>query len=65
MRLGIIGAGAWATAAHLPVFAARDDVEPFIVCRRDPALLEETRAHFGFARATTDRREVIDGQARP
>ena len=61
--LGVIGAGTWAIAAHLPAFAARDDVEPLIVCRRDPALLEEVRARFGFPRATTDWREVIE--ARP
>jgi predicted dehydrogenase len=38
-------------------------VEPWIVSRRDEALLEEIRARFGFARATTDWREVIE--ARP
>jgi predicted dehydrogenase len=63
LRLGVIGAGTWAVAAHLPAFAARDDVEPLIVCRRDPALLEEIRSRFGFAKATTDWREVI--AARP
>jgi predicted dehydrogenase len=61
--LGVIGAGTWAIAAHLPAFAARDDVEPLIVCRRDGALLEEVRTRFGFPRATTDWREVI--AARP
>lgn len=40
MRLGVTGAGTWAIFAHLPAFAARDDVEPFIVCRRDPDRLE-------------------------
>ena len=29
--------GTWAVAAHLPAFAARDDVEPLIVCRRGSA----------------------------
>jgi predicted dehydrogenase len=61
--LGVIGAGAWAIAAHLPAFAARDDVEPLIVCRRDASLLEAVRMRFGFPRATTDWREVI--AARP
>jgi predicted dehydrogenase len=63
LTLGVIGAGAWAIGAHLPAFAAREDVEPLIVCRRDPTLLEEVRTRFGFPRATTDWREVID--ARP
>ncbi|MEO5966093.1 MAG: Gfo/Idh/MocA family oxidoreductase, partial [Candidatus Limnocylindrales bacterium] len=63
LRLGVIGAGTWAVAAHIPGFLRRPEVEPHIVSRRDPALLEEIRARFGFARATTDWREVID--ARP
>lgn len=63
LSLGVIGAGTWAVAAHLPAFAARDDVERLIVCRRDPALLEQVRQHFGFALGTTDWREVI--AARP
>src|SRR5689334_2780285 len=63
LTLGVIGAGTWAIAAHLPGFAARDDVEPLIVCRRDPELLGEVQRMFGFPRATSDWREVID--ARP
>ena len=59
LKLGVIGAGTWAVAAHLPAFAARDDVEPFIVCRRDAAVLGRIQEHFGFARATTDWHEVI------
>lgn len=59
LSLGVIGAGTWAVAAHLPAFAARDDVERLIVCRRDPDILEQVREHFGFARGTTDWREVI------
>ena len=62
LTLGVIGAGAWAIGAHLPAFAERDDVEPLIVCRRDAALLEEVRTRFGFPRATTDWREVIEAQ---
>src|SRR4051812_4727781 len=63
LRLGVIGAGTWAVAAHIPGFLRRPEVEPFIVSRRDPELLEEIRARFGFERATTDWREVI--AARP
>ena len=62
LRLGVIGAGAWATAAHIPGFLRRPEVEPWIVNRRDPALLEATRERFGFASATTDWREVIAGR---
>jgi predicted dehydrogenase len=63
LRLGVIGAGTWAVAAHIPGFLRRPEVEPDIVNRRDAALLEEIRARFAFPRATTDWREVID--ARP
>ncbi|HET7829564.1 MAG TPA: Gfo/Idh/MocA family oxidoreductase [Candidatus Limnocylindrales bacterium] len=63
LRLGVIGAGTWAVAAHIPGLLRRPEVEPWIVSRRDEALLEEIRARFGFARATTDWREVIE--ARP
>ena len=63
LRLGVIGAGSWAVAAHLPAFARRADVEPLIVCRRDQRLLAEVQNQFGFARATTDWHDVI--AARP
>jgi predicted dehydrogenase len=63
LRLGVIGAGTWAVAAHIPGLLRRPEVEPWIVSRRDETLLEEIRARFGFARATTDWRAVID--ARP
>lgn len=32
-RLGFIGAGWWATSNHMPIFAAREDVELVDVCR--------------------------------
>ena len=33
VRLGFIGAGWWATSNHMPLLAARDDVELAGVCR--------------------------------
>jgi predicted dehydrogenase len=63
IRLGVIGAGAWATFAHIPGFLRRPEVEPWIVNRRDPESLASLRARFGFKHATVDWREVID--ARP
>jgi predicted dehydrogenase len=62
MRLGVIGAGSWAIAAHFPPFVARDDVELFIVNRRDSERLLEVQRHFGFERATTEWREVIEAK---
>jgi predicted dehydrogenase len=63
LRLGVIGAGAWAAFAHIPAFLRRPEVQPWIVNRRDPELLAALRERFGFAQATTDWREVIE--ARP
>ncbi len=63
LTLGVIGAGTWAIAAHLPAFAARDDVAPLIVCRRDEGVLRDVQRMFRFPRATTDWGEVI--AARP
>ena len=59
VRLGFIGAGWWATSNHIPVFAARDDVELTAVCRLGQAELAQVRDHFGFAFATEDYRELL------
>lgn len=59
LRLGVIGAGSWAVAAHLPTLASRDDVEMVAVCRQGEQMLERIRDHFGFATATEDYRDVL------
>jgi predicted dehydrogenase len=59
LRLGVIGAGAWAAFAHIPGFLRRPEVEPWIVNRRDPEALEGLRSRFGFPQASTDWRDVI------
>lgn len=59
LRLGVIGAGAWAAFAHIPALLRRDDVEPWIVNRRDPAQLAQLKERFAFPHATTDWRDVI------
>ena len=63
LRLGVIGAGAWAAFAHIPGFLRRPEIEPWIVNRRDPDELAALEDRFGFAHATTDWHEVIE--ARP
>jgi predicted dehydrogenase len=59
LRLGVIGAGAWAAFAHIPGFLRRPEVEPWILNRRDEAQLAELKDRFGFPHATTDWRDVI------
>jgi predicted dehydrogenase len=61
LRLGVIGAGSWAVASHLPNFAQRgDDVEFVAVARKGADLLRKIKDDFGFAIASEDYRDVID-----
>jgi predicted dehydrogenase len=60
LRLGVIGAGSWTVSSHLPnLVKHRDEVEFVIVNRRDPELLGKIQKNFGFAKASTDWRDVI------
>lgn len=59
-RLGFIGAGWWATTNHMPVLAARDDVEMTAVCRLGADELHLVKERFGFSHATQDYRELLD-----
>lgn len=60
LRLGVIGAGSWALAAHLPALAERRDVVEFTaVCRKGGAALERIRERYGFAVASEDYRDVL------
>jgi predicted dehydrogenase len=61
LRLGVIGAGSWAVASHLPNFAQRRDEVEFVgVARKGPALLEKIRDEYGFRVASEDYRDVVD-----
>jgi len=60
LRLGVIGAGSWAVAAHLPALAARSDEVEFVgVCRSDPRALARIKDQFGFRMGSADYREVL------
>ncbi len=61
LRLGVIGAGSWAVASHLPNFAKRRDVVEFVgVCRKGPELLRKIKDDWGFRMASEDYGDVID-----
>jgi predicted dehydrogenase len=60
LRLGVIGAGSWAVAVHLPALRAREEVEFVGVCRRGAGALERVKERFGFAVASEDYRDVLD-----
>lgn len=60
LRLGVVGAGSWAVAAHLPALAERaDDVEFVGVCRQGGDALNRIKERFGFQLASEDYRDVL------
>jgi predicted dehydrogenase len=59
VRLGFIGAGWWATSNHMPLLAAREDVEMTAVCRLGQAELAQVKHRFGFRYATEDYRQML------
>jgi hypothetical protein len=56
-RIGLIGAGHWATTNHIPLFRSRDDVEMVSVYGLDEKVLGRCQRYFGFQHLTTDYRE--------
>ncbi|MXX93003.1 MAG: Gfo/Idh/MocA family oxidoreductase [Chloroflexi bacterium] len=60
VRIGFIGAGWWATANHMPVFAGRDDVEMTAVCRLGADELQLVKETFGFVHATESYEELLE-----
>ncbi len=62
VRLGLIGAGWWATSNHLPLLAARSDVELAAVCRLGAEELRRVADRYRFPFATEDYRALL---ARP
>ncbi|NQW21301.1 MAG: Gfo/Idh/MocA family oxidoreductase [Chloroflexi bacterium] len=59
-KIGLIGAGWWATANHLPVLVERDDIELASVCRLGTDELQEVKSKFGFTHATENYKELLD-----
>jgi predicted dehydrogenase len=60
LRLGVIGAGSWALASHLPnLDRRRDEVDFVAVCRHGEELLRKVAAEYGFQVASEDYHDVI------
>ncbi|HXH36231.1 MAG TPA: Gfo/Idh/MocA family oxidoreductase [Plantibacter sp.] len=60
VRVGIIGAGSWSTAVHLPELTRHRDVSVEIVSSRELGTGERIGAAFSVPQVTTDWRDVVD-----
>lgn len=59
IRVGVIGAGSWAVASHLPNLALDPDVRFVAVARKGREQLDRIRSRFGFDVASQDYRDVL------
>ena len=59
-KIGVIGAGWWATINHIPALIANTNVQLAGVCRLGEQELEEVRQQFDFPHATTDYHELLN-----
>ncbi|WP_380785337.1 Gfo/Idh/MocA family protein [Sphingomonas sp. R86521] len=59
LKVGLIGAHAWADKAHLPGLVAHDGVELVAICDTDRARAEAAAAKFGAGAVYTDYREML------
>jgi predicted dehydrogenase len=60
VRIGVIGAGWFATTNHIPILARRPDVELTAVCRPGREALLSVQDAFGFRFATEDYTELLE-----
>lgn len=60
IKLGVIGAGWFASRRHLPDAVASPDVTVQALCRRDRESLRVMAEHFGVAQTFTDYRDMLD-----
>jgi predicted dehydrogenase len=58
-RIGVIGAGWWATESHIPVLQAMPDVEVTCICGLEPEHLQKVQDKFGIPHATQDYKELL------
>jgi predicted dehydrogenase len=59
VRVGVIGAGSWSNAVHLPALVGREDVDVVAISRRDGALARRIAERFDIPLATEDWQEVL------
>jgi len=59
VRVGVIGAGSWAIANHIPILAGRDDVELVSAVRTNREALAMLADKFGFQHVSHDYRDAL------
>ena len=59
LRVGLLGAGAWAYSAHIPGWLRDPRVEVVAMCDVDKSKAEEFAAHFNIPEATNDWQAVV------
>lgn len=60
LRVGVVGAGWWAVANHLPILKARSDVELVAVCQLGQAELAKVQATFAIPYGSEDFDAMLD-----
>lgn len=60
MRIGVLGAGWFASRRHMPDIERMQDLEMAAICRRDPVALATLAERFAPGRRHTDWREMLD-----
>ncbi len=60
LRLGVIGAGSFASRRHIPVIIKSQFAELVAMCRRDEKMLKKMAEHFNCNNTFTDYREMLD-----
>ena len=60
VRIGVLGAGWFASRRHCPDIAAHRDAELTALCRRNPEKLQQMADAFSVADTFTDYRELLD-----
>jgi predicted dehydrogenase len=60
IRVGVIGAGSWTVASHLPSLVRHDDVELVAVARKGPEMLARIQQDWDIPIASEDYHDVLD-----
>ena len=63
LRIGVLGAGWFASRRHLPDIQRCADARLTALCRRDPEALARMADHFGVSATYTDYRQMLDEEA--